>query len=79
MPSVPLIRASPSFSARVSGSMPAAASASPAGRTAPEASRTSPSPSRANAQCASGARSPEHPSEPYSRTIGVMPALSAAA
>jgi hypothetical protein len=42
-------------------------------------SRTSPSPSAASARCDSGARSPEHPSEPYSRTIGVMPASSIAA
>ena len=34
---------------------------------------------RASAQCESGARSPEQPSEPYSCTTGVMPALSIAA
>ena len=33
----------------------------------------------ASAQCASGARSPEQPSEPYSCTTGAMPALSSAA
>ena len=38
-----------------------------------------PSPITASAQCASGARSPEQPSEPYSCTTGVMPALSSAA
>ena len=42
----------------------------------PTASRTSPSPISASAQCESGARSPEQPSEPYSCTTGVMPALS---
>ena len=36
---------------------------------------TSPSPSRASAPWASGARSPLAPSEPYSGTIGEMPAL----
>ena len=41
--------------------------------------RTVPSPMTASAQCASGARSPEHPSEPCSRTTGVMPALRSAA
>ena len=39
----------------------------------PSASRTSPSPISASAACASGARSPEQPSEPCSRTIGVIP------
>ena len=38
-------------------------------------SRTSPSPMRASAQCESGARSPEHPSEPYSCTTGAMPGV----
>ena len=58
---------------------PAAASASAAAAASPSASRTSPSPISARAQCASGARSPEQPSEPYSCTTGVMPALSRAA
>ncbi len=79
IPSVPLISASPSFSRRVTGSIPAAASASAAGRSTPSASRTSPSPVIASAQCASGARSPEQPSDPYSRTTGVIPAVSIAA
>ena len=76
MPSVPLISARPSFSARTSGAMPAAASASAAGTACPLRTRTVPSPIAASAQCASGARSPEQPSDPYSRTTGVMPALS---
>jgi hypothetical protein len=33
----------------------------------------------ASAACASGARSPEQPSEPNSRTTGVMPAFSSPA
>ena len=45
----------------------------------PVDTRTSPSPIATSAQCASGARSPEQPSEPYSRTTGVMPALRIAA
>ena len=40
---------------------------------------TSPSPISASATADSGARSPEQPSEPYSCTTGVMPALSIAA
>ena len=73
MPSVPLMRASPSLAASSTGVSPAAASASAAGTSAPEASRTVPSPISASAQCASGARSPEQPSKPYSCTTGVMP------
>ena len=79
MPSVPLISASPSLAASSRGAMPAAASARAAGCRTPAASRTSPSPITASAQCASGARSPEQPSEPYSCTTGVMPALSRSA
>ena len=80
MPSVPLISASPSFSASTTGSMPAAAqrlARRAAGRRRSHA--PSPSPISASAQCASGARSPEQPSEPYSWTIGVIPADSSAA
>ncbi len=76
MPSVPLISARPSFSASSTGDSPASLSASAAGRRTPWASRTLPSPISASAQCESGARSPEQPSEPYSCTTGVMPALS---
>ncbi len=76
IPSVPLISASPSLARSCTGDRPAAASASAAGISAPDASRTSPSPISASAQCASGARSPEQPSEPYSRTTGVIPADS---
>ena len=79
MPSVPLMRARPSLAASSTGVSPAAASASAAGRRVPDASRTSPSPISARAQCDSGARSPEQPSEPYSRTTGVMPAESMSA
>ena len=45
----------------------------------PSGPSASPSPISTWAQCASGARSPEQPSEPYSCTTGVMPALSSAA
>jgi hypothetical protein len=74
IPSVPLIRASPSFAASSTGCNPAAAMASAAGIRTPSASRTVPSPISARAQCESGARSPEQPSDPYSWTTGVIPA-----
>ena len=73
MPSVPLISARPSLAASSTGVRPAAESASAAGISTPFASRTSPSPISARAQWDRGARSPEQPSEPYSRTTGVMP------
>lgn len=79
MPSVPLMRARPSFSSSSTGVMPAAASSSPAGRSTPSGPYATPSPISTSAQCESGARSPEQPSEPYSRTTGVMPALRIAA
>ena len=79
IPSVPLISASPSFSSSTTGTIPAAANARPAGCNSPTASRTSPSPIAASAQCASGARSPEQPSDPNSRTTGVIPADNIAA
>ena len=80
IPSVPLMRARPSFSCSTTGSMPCAASASARGEQfAVRRSRTSPSPIAASAQWASGARSPEQPRLPYSPMIGVMPALSTAA
>jgi hypothetical protein len=76
MPSVPLISASPSFSASATGLIPASAMASAAGLRVPVWSNTSPSPISASATDDSGARSPEHPSEPYSCTTGVIPAFS---
>ena len=79
MPSVPLISARPSFSWSSSGSMPASASNSVTGRSTPVASVASPSPIKTRAQWARGARSPLQPSDPYSYTTGVMPALSRAA
>lgn len=75
MPSVPLMRARPSFSSSSTGSMPAAASSSPEGLSTPSGPVATPSPIRTSAQCESGARSPEQPSEPNSRTTGVMPAV----
>ena len=78
MPSVPLMSARPSLARSVTGSRPSAASASRVGPSRPSRSHTSPSPIRARAQWASGARSPLAPSEPCSRTTGVMPAPSRA-
>ncbi len=76
MPSVPLMRARPSLACSSTGDRPASFSATAAGRRTPSASVTSPSPISASAQCDSGARSPEQPSEPYSWTTGVMPWVS---
>ena len=76
IPSVPLISASPSLAVSSIGSIPAAASASAAGNDPPEPSSTEPSPISTSAQCASGARSPLAPSDPYSGTTGVSPAPS---
>ena len=77
IPSVPLTRARPSFSLRSTGARPGAATASPAGSSHRRGLRAPPPrPSAARAQCDSGARSPLQPSEPYSWTTGVIPALS---
>ena len=76
MPSVPLMRARPSFSASSTGASPW--SRERLGRRAhrrPSSSTTSPSPMTASAQCASGARSPEQPRLPYSRTTGREPGV----
>ena len=70
MPSVPLIRARPSFSAASPGSARPRPAPAAAGRRRPRGSITSPSPISASATVASGARSPEQPSDPYSGTIG---------
>ena len=78
IPSVPLISARPSLATSSIGARPAAASAWAAGIRTPSASCTSPSPISASAQCESGARSPEQPSEPYSWTTGVIPAFRTA-
>ena len=75
MPSVPLMRARPSLARSVTGARPARASASAVGSTPPSAAHTSPSPISASAQWLSGARSPLAPSEPCSRTTGVMPCV----
>ena len=80
MPSVPLTRASPSFASRRTGGIPASPIAlAPGTAGASPIPIASPSPMRTRAQWASGARSPLHPSEPWSATRGVTPALSMAA
>ncbi len=79
MPSVPLSSASPSFSRSSTGAMPCSARSSAAGRSSPSGPSASPSPISVSAQCESGARSPEQPSDPYSCTTGVIPALRIAA
>ena len=81
MPSVPLMSARPSFSAQHDGrdAVPRRARRPRRQQRAVRRRAPAPSPISASAQCASGARSPEQPSEPYSCTTGVMPALSSAA
>ncbi len=72
---VPLSSASPSFGPSTMGAIPAAARASDAG-TRPAGEKTSPTPSIAAARCASGARSPDAPTEPCDGTTGMIPAAS---
>ena len=74
---VPLISASPSFGPRTTGESPAACSAAPPGREAP-ANSAMPSPIITAAICASGARSPEAPTEPCAGITGVTPRSSIA-
>ena len=78
IPSVPLISARPSLARSTSGARPASASAVAPSTSEPSGRRASPSPSSTRAADASGARSPLAPSEPCSRTSGVIPALSRA-
>ena len=76
IPSVPLMRARPSLARSVSGSMPAAAERAAAPSTSePSARRAWPSPSSTRALDARGARSPLAPSDPCSRTTGVIAAV----
>ncbi len=72
---VPLMSASPSFAASAMGARPAARSAAAPGSTAPPTS-ASPSPSITAAMCASGARSPLAPTDPWTGTTGTTPAAS---
>ena len=66
---VPLMSDSPSFAASRIGSSPTRASASSPGRRSPS-TNASPSPTSGSARCASGARSPEAPTEPRLGTTG---------
>ncbi len=69
MPCVPLTSARPSFASSAIGASPATASAAPAG-SLPSSERSSPCPISGSARFASGARSPDAPSEPCSGTDG---------
>ena len=69
---VPLRSASPSFASRTSGSRPTSRSATSAGTCCPPSS-TRPRPMSGSARWASGARSPDAPTEPCSGTTGWMP------
>ena len=66
---LPLSKASPSLAASTSGDRPSAWRTAAAGRRSP-ANRISPSPISAQDRCASGARSPEAPTEPLAGTVG---------
>ena len=69
---VPLMSESPSFAAGRIGSSPTRVSASNPGRRSPS-TNASPSPTSGSARCASGARSPEAPTEPRLGTTGSTP------
>ena len=72
---VPLMSASPSFGAELDRRNPARPSASALGIRSPR-KVASPSPISVRVMCASGARSPLAPTEPWHGTTGVTPRLS---
>ena len=72
---VPLVSAKPSFAASVTGCKPARRSASAPVRCSP-LYIASPSPMMGRLMCASGARSPLAPSDPFCGMSGCTPALS---
>ncbi len=72
---VPFVSASPSFASSVTGARPARRSASAPARRSPRNS-ASPSPMMTSAMCASGARSPDAPSDPWHGTTGWTPRSS---
>ncbi len=74
---MPLSSASPSLGPSVSGKRCASASAWSAGIATPS-TNDSPTPSIAAVMCASGARSPDAPTEPCAGTTGVSPLSSIA-
>ena len=71
IPCVPFTRARPSLASSRMGSSPARAMAGAAGSTPPSGASTSPWPISGSARFASGARSPDAPSEPCSGTAGI--------
>ena len=74
---VPLSSASPSLGPSISGASPARSSAA-CGRHGLAGERASPTPIIAAAMWASGARSPDAPTEPWLGTTGTMPRSSMA-
>ena len=72
MSCVPLRSVRPSLASSTSGARPARRSASPPGRRSPSSS-ASPSPISTSARCASGARSPDAPTEPRDGMSGWTP------
>ena len=75
IPCVPLTSARPSLALSSSGSSPAERRTSPAGLGSPSTS-SSPRPTSGSARFASGARSPDAPSEPCSGTTGIRSRFS---
>ena len=76
MPCVPFTRASPSFASSISGESPARAIAAGAGSAPPSGASTSPWPISGRARFASGARSPDAPSDPCWGTAGITSSFS---
>ena len=74
---VPLSSANPSFGPSTSGATPARASPCNAGTRTPS-TQASPTPISTALRCASGARSPDAPTEPFSGTTGSTSASSKA-
>ena len=75
IPWVPFSSESPSFASSVTGAIPARFMASPPGRISPR-NAARPSPITTCARCASGARSPEAPTEPCDGITGCTLAFS---
>ncbi len=67
---VPLMSASPSLASSATGFTPARFIASPPSMNGPSSICASPSPIIASARCASGARSPDAPTEPWAGMRG---------
>ncbi len=77
-PRCPLSSASPSLAASATGSSPAFLAPSAPEAIRPASARFPPSPSKAQDRCASGAKSPDAPTEPFAGISGYTPAFTRA-